>query len=272
MSTTQGIESPAARAAEIKEHHEDRQPQALAVKLYRSEDLVTVAAPMPGLGPGDIAVVVSPERRLVIVGRLCADDDASCGTLKQPRKDVLLDEWEVGPYRREIDLPVDVNGPAATLTYGNGILVVALPVAATTTPARLTLERVSTSPRGGRAGQPNRRLGGVLNDARDLFDRLPDARSAAMFAGGAAVLLLTGRTVLRGALRFGLLSIAASVLAPAVIARVREAAQDAAQRARSALKPVSPRRSQNPVDEASWESFPASDAPSWTGTRARAFD
>src|SRR6185369_11043785 len=88
-SATQAIPSPAERAAQIKPH-EDRQPQHLAVKLYRTDDLVTVAAPMPGLGPGDVAVAVTPDRRLVIVGRLCRDDaDESCGTLKQPQKEVL---------------------------------------------------------------------------------------------------------------------------------------------------------------------------------------
>lgn len=265
--STQAIPSSAERRTKTKEH-EDRPPQHLAVKLYRTDDLVTVAAPMPGLGPGDIAIVVSPERRLVIIGRLCADDAGSCGTLKQPRKDVLLDEWDVGPYRREIDLPTDVDGEKATLTYGNGILVVAMPVATTTRPARLTLEKVSTTVRGGRTVQPNRRLGDMLTDARGFLDEWRDTRGAALVAGGAAVLFLAGRSVLRGAARRGLYALATGVVAPAIIARVRGAG--AADRA--ARKPVSRRRSDNPVEEASWESFPASDPPSWTGSRARAFD
>jgi HSP20 family protein len=128
---------------------EERQPQPMAVKLYRTDDLVTIATPMPGMGPGDIAVVVSPDRRVVIVGRQRDDPN---GAREPAKKNVILDEWEPGPYRREIELPSDVDGEAATLTYGNGIFVIALPIAAQTRPARLTLEHFDTHPRGYTAG------------------------------------------------------------------------------------------------------------------------
>ena len=266
---SQQAESPAERQAQIQPH-EDRQPQHLRVKLYRTSDLVTVAAPMPGLGPGDIAVVVSPDRRLVIVGRLCTDDaDASCGTLKQPAKDVLLDEWEVGPYRRELDLPCDVDGEAATVTYGNGILVVALPVARVTRPARLTLENVSSGVRAARVGQENRQVGGAPSDAHNA------RRGATLVASGAAMLYMLRR---RHTLGGRLLALAAGTMAPMIANRLRRTFSTRSDSTRSDgdreydTKPVSERKSDNPVDEASWESFPASDPPSWTGTRARAFD
>jgi HSP20 family molecular chaperone IbpA len=260
---SQQAESPAERQAQIQPH-EDRQPQHLTVKLYRTSELVTVAAPMPGLGPGDIAVVVSPERRLVIVGRLCADDaDATCGTLKQPAKDVLLDEWEVGPYRRELDLPCVVDGGAATVTYGNGILVVALPVAQVTRPARLTLENVSSGVRAARVGQENRQVGGAPSDAQNA------RRGVALVASGAAMLYMLRRHTLGGRL----LALATGTMAPMIANRLRRTfATRSDGDPECDTKLVSERKSDNPVDEASWESFPASDPPSWTGTRARAFD
>ena len=124
--------------------------QLVPVRVYRSIDRVTVAAPMAGLGPEDITVEVTPTGHVVLDGRLCEMPKVDCGELKGV-KDVLVDEWVVGPYRREIPLDVPVDGPGATLTYGNGVLVVALPIAEETRPARLTLESIAPG-RGERVG------------------------------------------------------------------------------------------------------------------------
>jgi len=115
----------------MTEHHR------VPVKVYRSLDLLTVAAPMAGLGAEDITVEVTGDGRLVLDGRLCPVPKLEHGPL-EGTKDVLINEWIVGPYHRELTLDVPVNGPSATVTYGNGVLVVALPVAETTRPARLT--------------------------------------------------------------------------------------------------------------------------------------
>jgi HSP20 family protein len=114
--------------------------QSVPVKLYRTSDVVTLAAPMPGLEAENISVDVTRGARLVVRGQLR-------GALKDA-KQLLVDEWSVGPYYREIDLPAQVDGEGATVTYGNGVLVVALPVAAETRPARLRL--TPTAPTRGR--------------------------------------------------------------------------------------------------------------------------
>jgi hypothetical protein len=51
-------------------------------------------------------------------------------------KEILLDEWTIFPNHREIVLDMAVDGSAATVSYGNGVVVVALPVAAGPRPAR----------------------------------------------------------------------------------------------------------------------------------------
>jgi HSP20 family protein len=108
--------------------------QKIPVKMYRTSDRLAVAAPMPGLGPEDITVEITPEGYLVLTGRLR-------GALKSEDKELIVDEWSVGAYHRNIALPVPVDGSEATITYGNGVLVVALPVASAMRPATLTLER-----------------------------------------------------------------------------------------------------------------------------------
>jgi HSP20 family protein len=123
--------------------------QKIPVKVYRTPERLTVAAPMPGLGPEDITVEVTADGYLVLTGRLRA--------ALRGEKELLADEWSVGPYHRNLALPAPVDGQAATVTYGNGVLVVALPIAAATRPAVVALER--TGPARGEGGEaPGRRI------------------------------------------------------------------------------------------------------------------
>lgn len=109
------------------------EPQRIPVKVYRTSDRFTVAAPMPGVEPEDIQVDV-------MNGSVVLHADLRA-TLKD-EKEVLTDEWNPGPYRREVELPVAVDGELANVTYQNGVLVVVLPVAERTRLARLNLESV----------------------------------------------------------------------------------------------------------------------------------
>lgn len=111
--------------------------QQIPVKVYRSADRLMVAAPMPGLQPEDILVQVTENGHLVIQGDLR-------GLLKDI-KELLLDEWSVGGYYRELPLPDAVDGTLANVSYGNGVLVVALPISERTRPASLTLDTVGPS-------------------------------------------------------------------------------------------------------------------------------
>lgn len=126
--------------------------QEIPIKMFQSSDRLTVAAPMPGLEPGDICVEVTPGNQLVLHG-------SGRGTLKNENL-VLNDEWNPGPYCRELTLPCPVDGGMANVTYGNGILVVVLPLTDEVRPAHLVLETVGTDhgERIGNAGHPVRRL------------------------------------------------------------------------------------------------------------------
>ena len=118
-----------------KRMQEQGKQQHIPVKVYRTDNRVMIAAPMAGLEPENILVEVTNDGRLILHG----DQRA----LLKEVKELLLDEWSVGVYHRELALPVPVNAVCANITYGNGVLMVALPISDQTSPARLTLERVT---------------------------------------------------------------------------------------------------------------------------------
>ncbi len=122
--------------------------QEIPVKVYRTEERLMVAAPMPGIEPENIGVEVTDDGHLILHGELR-------GMLKDV-KELLLDEWSVGMYHRELELPALVDGESANVTYGNGVVTVALPISDQTRPAHLTLERVTPThgERRGNAGHP----------------------------------------------------------------------------------------------------------------------
>lgn len=120
-----------------------RHPQSAPAKVYRTPLRIMAAVPMPGLEPGDITVEVAPAAQLILRGQ-------RRGELKGI-KDELLNEWGVGDYYRKVTLPAPVDGALANVTYGNGVLVVALPITARTKVAILTLT-AQTPTRGLRAG------------------------------------------------------------------------------------------------------------------------
>jgi HSP20 family protein len=151
--------------------YEQVAPQSIPVKVYRSEDRLTVTAPMPGMEPEDIAVEITADGTLIL-------DGALRGTLKGI-KDLLIDEWSVGGYHRELPLPEPVDGQAANVTYGNGVLVVALPISEQTRPAVLGMRDVGPG-HGMRLGNAGRLDAQTLDEGTgDAGARLsPDAAEA----------------------------------------------------------------------------------------------
>lgn len=122
--------------------------QETPVKLYKSDDRITLAAPLPGLEPEDITISVDSEGRITLQGE-------ARGRLEGD-KSVLMDEWDPGPYMRELQLHESVDATAANVTYQNGVLVLSLPLSDSPRPADLSLERVSATEgkRFGNAGRP----------------------------------------------------------------------------------------------------------------------
>lgn len=127
---------------------EQYKQQHVPVKVYRTAERLMVAAPMPGVEPVNIVVEVTSDGRLILHGDVR-------GMLKDI-KELLVDEWSAGVYHRELTLATAVNGEMGNVTYGNGIVTVALPISEQMLPARLTLERIAPTHgrRKGNAGHP----------------------------------------------------------------------------------------------------------------------
>ena len=123
---------------------------AIPVNLFDNERELMVVAPMPGVAPEDISIDVTDAGQLTLRAEQHGQG--------QERIDYLLREWAYGPYERTIELPLPVDAAAANVTYGNGVVTVTFPKAATMSPGRVVVERsgqargVTTGHRGTRGG------------------------------------------------------------------------------------------------------------------------
>ena len=119
--------------------------QTVPVQLHQAEDRLVLAAPMPGLEPQDIFVAISGSK-VTIGGEYRGS--------RQDQPEVLVSEWTIGPYYREITLPHPVNGALTNATYGNGVLVLSMPTLAPGKQRNSTEFRLETikSARGQRIG------------------------------------------------------------------------------------------------------------------------
>ena len=94
------------------------QEQVVPIRLYQGGDRLMAAMPLPGLEPQDISVTVHGDR-VVVHGEYRGPH--------QEARDLLIAEWSIGPYYRELTLPQPVDGARTNATYGNGVLVLVMP-------------------------------------------------------------------------------------------------------------------------------------------------
>jgi HSP20 family protein len=119
------------------------------VRVYQTRDRIMLAAPKPGLEPGNISVHIT-EDRVTIHGEERGPH--------QHDRDLLAAEWSFGPYHRMVSLPHPINGVLTNATYDNGVLVVTMPKmppAQNGVPAQFRLEPIRAT-RGEHVGHVGR--------------------------------------------------------------------------------------------------------------------
>jgi HSP20 family molecular chaperone IbpA len=125
--------------------------QTLPVRIYETERRIMVVTPMPGLEPRDIEVSIDADR-VTLHGRARGPH--------QHDLTLLVSEWSIGPYHREVRLPVKVAATLANATYDNGVVVLCLPKAAAgsaPSQAKITLEVIEAT-RGEHVGHVGREV------------------------------------------------------------------------------------------------------------------
>lgn len=109
----------------------------LAVNVYQELHRVMVAAPMPGMEPQDI--------RLVLDGHNLSIQAALRGPGQERTQRYVVREWTAGPYHRTVEMPAPVDATRANATYDNGVLVVIFPLAAHPVSGSIVIPKVGTA-------------------------------------------------------------------------------------------------------------------------------
>ena len=89
-------------------------PQRVPVNMYDTGSAVVVVAPLPGVMPDDVEIVIE-DGKLTLKAEMRSSAP----------KDYLLHEWSYGPYERTVELPEGYGGEA-TASFGNGQLAISV--------------------------------------------------------------------------------------------------------------------------------------------------
>ena len=137
----------------------ERDPQTIPVRISASEDVILLAAPMPGLEPQNIYVSIRDH-----VVQIKGEERGP----RQHELDLKVAEWRIGPYFREISLDQPVNGAITNATYGNGVLVLSIPKAKSGNGSDAEFQLKAIEPtRGERIGYTGSEIRPMLNAEKE---------------------------------------------------------------------------------------------------------
>lgn len=100
------------------------------VDIYTSTDAAVFVVDMPGVGKGDVTIMVDETNSLVIRGK---------NSNKEPENAVLR-QYEVGDYYRAFQLSDEYDKDKVSAKLENGLLEVAIPMREEVKPKRIEIK------------------------------------------------------------------------------------------------------------------------------------
>lgn len=103
-----------------------------ALDVHQTADDIVVTAALPGLKAEDVDITITGQT-LSIRGEFKADEEVS-------RDQYLYRERRYGSFHRQLQLPVRVQGDAASATFENGVLTLRIPKAEDVKPRQIEVK------------------------------------------------------------------------------------------------------------------------------------
>jgi len=118
-----------------------------AIDVHQTADEIIVSASLPGLKAEDVDITITGQT-LSIRGEFKADE-------KVERDAYLYRERRYGTFHRQVELPVQVQGDAATATFEDGILTLKVPKAEEVKPRQIKVKPAIKQVETSTSGNPN---------------------------------------------------------------------------------------------------------------------
>jgi HSP20 family protein len=110
-----------------------RATRVMPMEAFRRGDVFFVAIDLPGVSSDDIDVTV--EKNVVTV-------NATRAPIRQPDDELVIDERPQGQMSRQLMLGDNLDAGALHAGYDNGVLLLTVPVAASSKPRKVEIEGV----------------------------------------------------------------------------------------------------------------------------------
>jgi len=103
-----------------------------ALDVHETGDDIVITAALPGVKPEDVDITITGQT-LTIRGEFKADENVEKGQY-------LYRERRHGSFHRQLQLPVRVQGDAATASYEDGLLTLTIPKAEEVKPRQIEVK------------------------------------------------------------------------------------------------------------------------------------